>query len=348
MAAAGSAATSNLPFQPSWLDHLMTAVRHLPMPYWLTYLLLGAAESCVIQGLIWLSEPEWRFTLRAESVIFPLWTWGVLALMTALNREGTVALYRFHPLLDADDAEMEKLQFQFTHMPARLVWLTSPIWLGVFALIVATSPSFQQHRHNLVLFPALVVIGAFTFLVGGGIYIHTIHQLRLVNQIYKRMKKINMFHLIPVYAFSGLTAQTAIGFIALVAVTQLLYPYSWVDPNVIGLFLGQILLAFAAFWLPLRHGHQRLVSGKQHLQADAAQRLETLLQQLHDAVDQGNVATVDGLNKVLSALAAERDLLAKIPTWPWQPGTFRTVGTVLVVPIALFLIQAILRRWLGL
>jgi hypothetical protein len=54
------------------------------------------------------------------------------------------------------------------------------------------------------------------------------------------------------------------------------------------------------------------------------------------------------LNKIVAAITNEREILAKIPTWPWPPGTLRTVASVLLVPVLLFLIQAILRRWLGL
>jgi hypothetical protein len=186
------------------------------------------------------------------------------------------------------------------------------------------------------------------FLVGSAIYIHTVHQLRVVNRLYAGMKKINMFHLTPVYAFSGLTAQTAVGFAILIAVTQLLYPYSMTDANVLVLYLSQVLLALAVFVLPLRHAHLRLAAGKQRLQADAAHRMETALHHLHEAVDDQNIGALDGLNKIVAAITNERDILAKIPTWPWPPGMLRTVTTVLFVPIALFLIQAILRRWLGL
>jgi hypothetical protein len=335
-------------YKASWIDRLMAAVERLPVPYWLTYLVLGLAETVFIQCVTWLWAPETRFVLQPEAAVFPLWTWGVLALMTALNHEAIIGLHRFHPLLDADEGSIASLEYEITTMPARTVLLTTPVWLALFAMIAVTTPIISHHRDRPILYAVILLTGAVAFLIGTGIYIHTVHQLRVVSRLYASMKKINMFHLAPVYAFAGLTAQTAIGFVILIAATQLLYPYSMTDLNVLFLYFSQVLLALAVFILPLRHAHQRLVAGKQRLQADAAQRMEKALHHLHEAVDEQNIGALDGLNKIVSAVTNERDILAKIPTWPWPPGTLRAVTTVLLVPIALFLIQAILRRWFGL
>ena len=336
-ASAPSAADASPPslYKASWIDRLMTAVQDLPVPYWLTYLILGLAETVLLQCMHWLASPETRFALQPEAAIFPVWTWGVLALVTALNHEAITGLHRFHPLLDADEANIGTLEYEITTMPARTVLLTLPIWLALFALIAVTNPTIEHYRDNPILFPVVLLAGLAAFLIGTAIYIHTVHQLRVVNRLYAGMKKINMFHLAPVYAFSGLTAQTAIGFVILIAVTQLLYPYSLTDANVLVLYFSQVLLALAVFIFPLRHAHQRLNTGKQRLQADAAQRMEKALHHLHEAVDDQNIGALDGLNKIVAAITNERDILAKIPTWPWPPGMLRTVTTVLFVPIAL-------------
>lgn len=204
-------------YKASWIDRLMAAVQKLPMPYWLTYLILGLAETVLLQCIVWLAVPEKRFVVQLESAIFPLWTWGVLALMTALNHEALTGLHRFHPLLDSDEANIATLEYEITTMPARTVLLTIPIWLVLFALIAITTPAIAQHRDNPVVYPVTLAAGLAAFLIGTGIYIHTVHQLRVVSRLYAGMKKVNMFHLAPVYAFAGLTAQTAVGFIILIA-----------------------------------------------------------------------------------------------------------------------------------
>lgn len=336
------------PYAPSWIDRLMDAVERLPAPYWLTYLVIGLAQTALLQLLYWYAEPAKRYVVRPESAILPLWTWGVLALITALDHEVVPALHKFRHLLDDEDDDMRLLEYEATTMPARTVLLWSPVWLIVWVLIDLTTPLIQEHQDEPLLYFVSFVTGAIAFLIGSSIYIHTVHQLRLVNRLYSRMKKINVFHLTPVYAFSGLTAATAMGFIALIAVTQLLYPSSWVDWNIVMLFLFQLLLAAAIFVLPLRHAHLRIMEEKQRLLANTAQRMESTLKTMHKAMDDVDLALLDGHNKILAAIGAEREVLHKIPTWPWQPGTLRTVTTVLLVPIILFVVQSILRRWLGL
>ena len=337
-----------MPYPASWIDRLMTAIKKQPAPYWLIYLLAGGGETLALQLIVWVASPATRFVIQPETAIFPLWTWGVLALITVLNQEALAALHRFQPLLDIEEEDKQALEYEITTMPARIVLWATPFWLLLFVVIAFSNPTISQHRDNPVLFSAVFLAGAGAFTIGSAIYVHTAHQLRIVNRLYLHMHKINMFHLAPVYAFSGLTAQTAIGFVLLIVLTQLLYPYSFEDANVLLLYVGQILLALAVFVLPLRHAHQRLTAGKQRLQADAAQRMNTILQHLHTAVDERDVAAVDSLNRIMAAITNELNVLDKIPTWPWPPGTLRAVTTILLVPIALFLVQAVLKRWLGL
>jgi hypothetical protein len=38
----------------------------------------------------------------------------------------------------------------------------------------------------------------------------------------------------------------------------------------------------------------------------------------------------------------EREILGKLPTWPWSAGTIRGFGSALLLPITVFLLQRIL------
>ena len=44
----------------------------------------------------------------------------------------------------------------------------------------------------------------------------------------------------------------------------------------------------------------------------------------------------------LDYLVLQRDVLARLPTWPWSTGTLRGFASVLVVPIVIWLIQRLL------
>src|SRR5919197_4110859 len=64
-------------------------------------------------------------------------------------------------------------------------------------------------------------------------------------------------------------------------------------------------------------------------------------------IDQNELSEVGLLNNVLAGLNMERTLLEKLPTWPWRTDTLTGFLSATVLPILLFLIQNLLRKWLG-
>ena len=64
----------------------------------------------------------------------------------------------------------------------------------------------------------------------------------------------------------------------------------------------------------------------------------------HAAIDTDDLTRADGLNKMLASLTAERDMLARHSTWPWQSGTVGAFVTAILVPIGLFLATRVLDR----
>jgi len=64
-------------------------------------------------------------------------------------------------------------------------------------------------------------------------------------------------------------------------------------------------------------------------------------------VDATNLRDMDALNKAIASLEIERNLLNRIPTWPWQPESLRTVIVALLLPIFVWLAQQLLSRFLA-
>ena len=86
----------------------------------------------------------------------------------------------------------------------------------------------------------------------------------------------------------------------------------------------------------------------ERLQGESAERLQGLLADLHRRVEARDTTGASEYKDLLDSALTERDLLAKLPTWPWQGETVRLVGTAVVLPIVIFLIQQVLGRLLGL
>ena len=70
-----------------------------------------------------------------------------------------------------------------------------------------------------------------------------------------------------------------------------------------------------------------------------------MIARLHQRVDDEVVADADKVNAQMSGLAAERDLLEKISTWPWNTQTVTAFVTTLILPMILWLLPRILARF---
>jgi len=150
----------------------------------------------------------------------------------------------------------------------------------------------------------------------------------------------------PLYALSRLTSQTTIGAVLLVYGLASIPVY--VSQPLGALTVAAIiLLAVASFALPLVGVHNVLAGEKERLLEGIADRLHTAGDELHRRIDAGKYQGMDELNKALAGLAIERNMIAAMPTWPWQPETLRTLLIALLLPLAVWLTQYILQKVLG-
>jgi hypothetical protein len=108
--------------------------------------------------------------------------------------------------------------------------------------------------------------------------------------------------------------------------------------------LGLIGLAVASFILPLRVMHGGLVQSKLQLLDEMQDRLKQTLARIHATVVADDLSRADELNKTLTSLLAERDVLLHLPTWPWSTGTFRGFASAVLLPIVIWLVIRVLER----
>ena len=118
-----------------------------------------------------------------------------------------------------------------------------------------------------------------------------------------------------------------------------------------------LVLALVAFF-PLRGLHARLAAEKARLQHATSSRLQATIEAIHRIVDDesGNRTDIersrvaqtrlDALSEAQSSLIQEREVIAKLSTWPWDPNTLRAVVSAVVLPIGLFLLTRYLDRTL--
>lgn len=327
----------------------MDGVKGLPVPYGVTYLtffiLVGVFNLLVSWADGWLPV----YTFSPIVFLFPLWFCFPLAIMTYLESVAVKALHDFRPLLKVSNETILQREYEFTTMPQKSVVLSSVFWGIVFVVSVPfTFTTFFVGLHVGMLGTVILVVeGLITYLTGSAIYYHTIRQLRLVNETVNMVQHFNLFRLEPVYAFSVVTSRTAIAWALLIALTQLIFPFQLAPIPTFALLVVQTLLAVLAFALPLRIVNQRLVAEKRKLLEEHQQRVESTLARLHRRIDEDAGGELPESNNAITALNAERDLLEKIPTWPWRARLFTGFLSVMVLPIVVFIIQLVIQRLLA-
>jgi hypothetical protein len=336
------------PYAPSFVDRFTHFIKRFPLHYGLTYLLLIILESTLILVFFWIDG--WLPTYEFDPIVllFPLWLWGPLAIITYLDSLSLRALSEFGVLLDISTETKSSLEYEFTTMPARSVLLSGAAWLAIYILswFMVFGSSLDDYGVGTLAKWFTFVVGLVSFSVGSVIYYHSIRQLRLVSRAVGMVARFDLFRLDPVYAFSVLTSRTGICWVALLTLSLLLLPLEVGKAPELFMLIFQVALAIGAFLLPLRAVNRRLVLEKRGLLAELDLRVKSTLARLHHHIDEGTLEELPGLNDALSGLTTERAILAKIPTWPWRPGLLTGFLSAIVFPIVIFLIQFGLSEWL--
>jgi hypothetical protein len=352
------------PYPPSWVDRVTRAISRLPGPAWLGFLALGVAGGS-IQILIQWSTGSYR---PGPFLLLHIWTSGnfafLLAMVNYLDRSAAASIEAFRPVLQPSPSGgppqqlFADLRYRLTTLPHRsTVWatLTGGIVLTATPIlltrVLASGPmsllrlavDFGLSSSPLA-FAVFFVQYALTQATSAVVVYHTIHQLRLIRQIYVHHTRLNLYRLQPLYAFSIPAAFTAGGF--------LLYSYVWFAsaPALLAQLASVVLAVFFAciavvtFSWPLLGIHRRLVEEKKRLLQESSARFDLAVTQLHRRIDRKRLARMDDLNKTLASLELEQAALRRIPTWPWEPGTLRGLLAAIFLPIFIWLIQFGLQR----
>ncbi len=327
----------------------MGFIVRLPIPYWITYFMLFLLQSFIFHLLAWSDGWLDPYAFSPIILLFPLWLWGPLAIMTYLDSISQDALASFKPLLEFSDEEFQQLKDEFSTMPAKNVTISSLFWVAVYILVTYLSWDTFYIGYGLgtLLIVTTVIAGLFSFSIGSVFYYHSLRQLRLVNRTVKMVGHFNLFHLEPVYTFSRVTARTGIAWVLLLSLTLLMFPIQISTMPTLVMYCIQIVLAIAAFVLPLWTVHQRLTVEKRRLVAKLNHHVEATLAKLHLDLEKDQLDEVSKFKDALEALNAEREILNKIPTWPWPTGVLTGFLSAIVLPVALFLLQLFLGNLLG-
>ena len=358
------------PYPPGGVDRFTSWVDRLPGAPWAFYLGAGLILYVLATAVHWAAGTYPVGSLDREHAIGAFLAPYGVGLIHYLDRSAGLAMKSFAPALRGGGDSYHRLTYILTTFPPRfalvggLAGLAAGLLLVLGAAILVPLPvavaASGNGRDILMLlnlgFAELFKLGptpasyamTIAFLTinwwaGGILALHTIRRLFLVARIYARHTEVNLFKQGPLYALSRLTAQTTIG--AVLVVYAIASVPSYMTQPVGGITVALIaLLAAASFLLPLLRVHSILGSEKERLLDGIANRLHNAGEELHRRIDQGAYRGMDERHKALAGLEIERNMIAAMPTWPWQPETFRWVLAAMVLPVLIWVIQLLLQR----
>jgi hypothetical protein len=315
----------------------MTAqIERLPGPYWAPYLIgllvvlgAGAALASLTGGAL-----SVRAVYNLTLPLYGFW------LLHYLDRKAAGALQEYRPAFVGGEAEIHDIRWRLTTLPA-----VPALGLTLMALLVGLAVSTPWGWS-----PASQVLDRIAFIVTVVFAVlyayHSLRQLRLVTRLYADRTRVDLHAAGPVYAFSTLSAHTAMGMLFLLSGAVVITP----DGLVGGWLTGAIAfaaLAVLAFLLPLMGLHRRLAEAKDAELVEIGRRWQVCMAEVYRCLDAGEMEAVHAANTALSALERGRVAIERIPTWPWRAETLRSLVAALILPVILSVLQYALRRTFG-
>ena len=335
------------PYSASWFDRVMALIDRLPGPYGLWYVVFGVVVFALItlarslSGMPALGGDLGQRAFNSFMTAFPAF------LSHNLNRTAARAFTTFEPALRSP-AEAPGLRYRLTTAPP---WPSLIVSLGSAAfavLLILSTPELRPFIDTIFGPPwAGFVFGAMSYFVNSHFAYRVVYQLGQVSRIYAHHARVRLADLGPHFALSVFTSRAAIA--AILVVTG--YAIGNVQIGSITLSLivviPNLLLAAAAFVLPLVGAHALLEAELARARRNASLRMETAVAKLHAVVERGQFAAATPVKDAITALDIELNRLAHIPTWPWTPGTLRGVLAAIFLPVVIWLVQFGLQRVLG-
>jgi hypothetical protein len=336
----------------SFIDRLVAAIARLPYGGWWLYVVLAVLVGAWFTIVRWLTgvAPVGQVDFAVLTPVpFGLYC---VALIQYLNGFAERALRAFAPALDSDPDRVEYWRRQLTTLPSRPTAIFAIVGSLIGALVLIGSPSniYELFSRDLVTTSVLVgwvvIVG---FAANVLLLYHTWHQLRVVRAAHAAATRIDPFQSAPLFAFSGLTARTGLGYLVILYYSLTINgEFNAREPTLLLSYVPLAILAVACFVLPLTGMHARLAASKANLLAQVETRTRGLTDELFRTIDEGGPTALGQFHDALTSLTIVRDRVVRLPTWPWSIGLFRGFLTAVLLPVAVWFVTWVLGNLLKL
>ncbi len=352
MADANAAVSAPYPYSASWVDRLVDWIERISGPPWAFYTGVSLVLIIGFAGLQWAWGAYPVGTFHRIHVFLGVGIPFMLGLLHYLDRYTDGAFSRFRPAMDAPPGYERLLRYRLTTMPARPIWLVTlaGIGMGSLGFLIPYEQrllayGFADNLPSAVLYNVLYIV--FWIFTASFVY-HTIHQLRLIDSIFRRYTRINLFQRRPLYGLAWISAYTAIfgGLWTISAITLVATTAPFLDQTSVTL---QNLSSYAllplipiVFITPLWGVHRLLVAEKDRMLDENMVSVQEALQELRQCIADRKMEDIKRSQELMESLEMEARTISRIPTWPWQPEAPRTVIATILIPIGIWLVQKVL------
>ena len=334
-------------YKPSWIDLITQRIERLPIRARTFYVLSGIVLIAFRLLFLWLDGGMDAVELLPVIIFNGLAAPFLLALIHLLDDQAVTALNSMRPMIETTEGEFEQLKYRLANMPfpvPLIVGLGMTTFLILTPYITAEPIRFAALERMPMFGIVFHIIDKSSGFLSGVIIYHTIRQLRLVNSITSHRIRINLFQIGPLQAFSRLTASTAIGLVLFMNLWLLINPDLLADPVNIGFAAGFGIIIITVFVWPI-YGIHRLIGAEK---AKALQEIDLRLEEVFLKFDQhfreDDYPAIEILNGTISSLEIQRGRVDAVPTWPWKPGTIRSVMAAIALPLLLMLVQILVEQ----
>jgi len=339
------------PYPPGAVSRFVAWVDRLPWHGWWVYPALAALLFLWGHGVLWVSGRLAIGEIDPLIVVGVAYGPFVLASLAYLNRVATRAIVAFWPATGWPEAERAAWTYRFVTTPGGYgrpsLIVGTVVAIGAYLGAPPSLPMADDVSRVLVAVAYLpTLLMGYSMLPAG--VVHIARQLRLVARIHREALAIDPFDRGPVYAFSRLTAQAGLVFLA-VAYYSLTVNGSFQAGNVVSLASTgvAIVVGVACFVVPLWGIHGRLDDEKDLLLREVEARISRLGAEMYARIDAGEFEATKPVTEALAGTETLRDRIARLPTWPWPPQVVSGFASALLLPVIVFLVTRVLSSQIG-
>jgi len=180
------------------------------------------------------------------------------------------------------------------------------------------------------------------------VIVHTVHLMRTISRLHREATAVDPFDRVPLYAFSRVTALAGLAFVA-IGYYSLTVNGAFQAGNLVALATLSLSFVIGAvcFVVPLWGIHRRLELEKERLLREAEARANAVAGELYRRIDAGDFESTKAIADGYAGVAATRQRIEHLPTWPWPPQLLRGFISALLLPVAVYLLTRLTGTLVG-